>query len=402
MISLKRPSLHESVGVTLYIIGIVLGDFIILRPNRIEGGQGYPFVTALGSGWYLAAALFVMAFYVFIKLVQWGPDRQPKGNGRTLIKILLVGWLVGMLVWFTGALAYGSQSLLANQPEAARASIGLGYFLGLVGLILLLYRDLLLLDRPWVNLITVFLVIGIFWGAYKGGQLEAISLIRELYNKESRLMDELIRHMQLSLSASLTGLCLSLYLGTTAYVHPSRTRMVMGIVNMAQVIPTLTFLGLIMIPLTALSKVFPILKDFGVSGIGFLPAYLVLTMYALLPITTNVIAGYRSLDSSIQEAARGMGMTRRQIRYKIELPLIVPYIYTGYQTALVQTVGNAILAGLVGGGGLGAILFLGLAQSAPDLVILSALVVVVIAFTLKTILTGLLNLVMNQRKGDLE
>ncbi len=164
----------------------------------------------------------------------------------------------------------------------------------------------------------------------------------------------------------------------------------MSIVNMAQVIPTLTFLGLVMIPLTGLAKALPFLKGFGISGIGFVPAYIVLTMYSLLPMTTNILAGYNSIDTSIIEAAKGIGMTPKQIHKKVELPLIFPYLYAGFGTAIVQTTGNTILAGLVGGGGMGAILFLGLAQSAPDLVLLGgALLVVSVSLILKIIIASI-------------
>ncbi len=75
--------------------------------------------------------------------------------------------------------------------------------------------------------------------------------------------------MKLSVSSTVTGLFLSSILAGQAYRYPRRRGLVMGIVNMAQVIPTLTFLGLIMIPLTQLASMFPELKSFGISGIGF-------------------------------------------------------------------------------------------------------------------------------------
>ena len=112
-------------------------------------------------------------------------------------------------------------------------------------------------------------------------------------------------------------------------------------------------------------------------------------MYAILPMTTNILAGYNSIDPDILQAAYGMGMTQKQVHRKVELPLVFPFLFSGFSTALVQTVGNTILAGLVGGGGIGAILFLGLAQSAPDFVILGALLVVSVALVLKLILANL-------------
>jgi osmoprotectant transport system permease protein len=73
-------------------------------------------------------------------------------------------------------------------------------------------------------------------------------------------------------------------------------------------------------------------------------------------------------------------MSSRQVFWQVELPLAFPVILSGIRTALTQTIGNTILAGLVGAGGLGSIIFLGLAQAAPDLILLGALPVVILAW----------------------
>lgn len=156
-----------------------------------------------------------------------------------------------------------------------------------------------------------------------------------------------------------------------------------------------------MIPLTALSNHFPVLKTMGISGIGFFPAFIVLTLYTLLPITANAIAGFRSIPNSVLEAAQAMGMNRRQCFFKVELPMATPSLFAGFRIALVQTVGNCILAGLVGGGGLGTILFLGLAQSAPDLVTVASLMVVCIAVICETILITVESRFQLKIRGDL-
>ena len=82
------------------------------------------------------------------------------------------------------------------------------------------------------------------------------------------------------------------------------------------------------------------------------------------------------------EAAQGMGMSRKQIFRKIEFPLALPIIITGVRIALVQTVGGAVIAGLVGGGGLGTFVFLGLAEASQDLVLLGVIPIVLLTLTL--------------------
>ncbi|WP_195683559.1 ABC transporter permease [Alkalibacter mobilis] len=194
--------------------------------------------------------------------------------------------------------------------------------------------------------------------------------------------------MQLTLHAVTTGIFLSFILGYGAYKKKWIERPVSLIANFFQVVPTLSMLGLLMIPLSMLAITYPFLKELGISGVGYFPAYIVLTSYTLLPLTSHFTAGFRNISSSVLEGARGMGMTNFQIFFQIEMPLALPVIYTGIRTALVQTVANTILAGLVGGGGLGALLFLGLAQSALDLVVVASLLVVLVSISLNLIMTG--------------
>ena len=98
-----------------------------------------------------------------------------------------------------------------------------------------------------------------------------------------------------------------------------------------------------------------------------------------MPIVANAYAGFQQVDEAILSSAKGMGMTKTQIFTQVSFPLASPIILSGIQTALTQNIGNTILAGLVGGGGLGALIFLGLSQAAPDLVLLGTIPVVIMA-----------------------
>ena len=138
-------------------------------------------------------------------------------------------------------------------------------------------------------------------------------------------------------------------------------------------------IALIMIPLSYIGSQFPFLRDLGVKGIGFLPSFIVLTLYALLPITSNTYTAFKQIEPSIMDSAYALGLSRKQIMLKVQFPLALPLIISGIRIALVQSLGNAILAGLVGGGGLGSIIFLGLSQSAPDLILLGSIPVVIMA-----------------------
>jgi len=147
--------------------------------------------------------------------------------------------------------------------------------------------------------------------------------------------------------------------------------------NVAQGVPSLAVIAIFM----------PIL------GIGFTSAVVALSIYALLPIIRNTLAGLGNLDQDIIEAARGMGMPANKVLLKIELPLALPVIIAGVQTATVVTVGTAILANLIGAGGLGRMIFAGISMFEPVRIfvgsLLSALIAVTLDQTLKYIQTKL-------------
>ena len=147
-------------------------------------------------------------------------------------------------------------------------------------------------------------------------------------------------------------------------------------------------------------KGFPRLKSFLVNTLGLgqsLPVYgliviffswlgagaftvlVALATYSLLPVLRNTIVGLEQVDRSVIDAARGMGLTARQILTKIELPLSVVVILAGIRTAVVINVGFAALAFLVGGGGLGVTINSGLVNNRDSAILIGAVMIAVLA-----------------------
>ena len=149
---------------------------------------------------------------------------------------------------------------------------------------------------------------------------------------------------------------------------------VMGVLNITQGIPSLAVVA-IFLP---------------IAGIGTFPSIMALTLYALLPIARNAIAGIEAIDKSIIESARGMGMPSLKVFWKIEMPLALPVMISGIQTAAVVTVGTATIADLIGGGGLGRIIFTGLSFFEPELIFLGSALAAIIAIIIDQLL-GLVN-----------
>jgi osmoprotectant transport system permease protein len=108
-------------------------------------------------------------------------------------------------------------------------------------------------------------------------------------------------------------------------------------VGTARVIPSLAVLAL-MLPLI---------------GIGFAPAFVALTLLAIPPIAIATDLGLRGVAAPVRDAARGLGMSERQIRLRVDWPLALPVVFSGVRTATVEVIASATLAGFIGGGGLG-------------------------------------------------
>jgi osmoprotectant transport system permease protein len=102
-------------------------------------------------------------------------------------------------------------------------------------------------------------------------------------------------------------------------------------------------------------------------------AIVALTAYALLPILRNTYAGIRGIDVSVVEVARALGLTDSQRLFKVELPLATPFILAGLRTATVTCIGIATIAAAVGAGGLGELIFRGVASVDNRLVLAGAI-----------------------------
>ncbi|GAA2724472.1 MULTISPECIES: ABC transporter permease subunit [Streptomyces] len=116
---------------------------------------------------------------------------------------------------------------------------------------------------------------------------------------------------------------------------------------------------------------------------GSWPTVIALVLFAIPPVLTNAYVGMRGVDRGTVEAARGMGMTGRQVMARVELPLAFPLIMTGIRSAAVQVVATTTLAALPGGGGLGRIITAGFRLTDTAQVVAGALLVAVLALAVE-------------------
>ncbi len=178
----------------------------------------------------------------------------------------------------------------------------------------------------------------------------------------------LVQHLKLvGISLSLS-IIIALVLGISVTRYPFNKWMpqIVSFLNAAQGVPSLAVVAIFL----------PIM------GVGVLPAIVALTLYGLLPIARNTIAGIEGIDPDILEAAKGMGMPSRDVFWKVELPLALPVIIAGIQTSAVLIVGTAIIADLIGAGGLGRLIFTGINHYKPFITLLGSLMAAGIAIIL--------------------
>lgn len=151
------------------------------------------------------------------------------------------------------------------------------------------------------------------------------------------------------------------------------------VLNVIQTIPSVALFGLLIAPLAGMVKQFPWLAAFGVAGTGMTPALIALVLYALLPLVRGVVAGLNQVPCDVLESARAMGMSSGQRFRHVQLPLALPVFLRSLRVVMVQTVGMAVVAALIGAGGFGALVFQGLLSSAIDLVLLGVIPVIALA-----------------------
>jgi len=175
-------------------------------------------------------------------------------------------------------------------------------------------------------------------------------------------------HLWLTLSAMLFAALIGLPLGVLLTRREVLARPVLGVANVLQTIPSLALFGLLL-PV-------PFLGDRAARL-----AIVALTGYALLPILRNTYAGIRSVDPALIDVANALGMTGAQRLFKVELPLAASVILAGLRTATVTCVGVATIAAAIGAGGLGELIFRGVASVDNGLVLAGAIPPALLALT---------------------
>ncbi|EOU0037927.1 ABC transporter permease [Escherichia coli] len=319
----------------------------------------------------LALLLLLTAIAAALPFISYAPNRLVSGEGRHLWQLwpqtlwMLVGvgcaWLTAcfipakkgsifalilaqfvfvLLVWGAGKAA---TQLAQNGSALARTCLGSGFWLA-AALALLACSDAIrrISTHPlWRWLLHMQIAIVPLWLLYSG-TLNDLSLMKEYANRQDVFDDALAQHLTLLFGAVLPALVIGVPLGIWCYFSTARQGAIFSLLNVIQTVPSVALFGLLIAPLAALVTAFPWLGTLGIAGTGMTPALIALVLYALLP-------------------------------------LALPVFLRSLRVVMVQTVGMAVIAALIGAGGFGALVFQGLLSSAIDLVLLGVIPVIVLA-----------------------
>lgn len=167
-------------------------------------------------------------------------------------------------------------------------------------------------------------------------------------------------HVMIVAIAVVVAILIGVPLGVWAARRARAGGAALRVVDAIQTIPSLALFGfLIPIPF--------------IGGIGMRTAIVALILYSLLPVVRNTVTGIRGVEPNVREAGVAMGFTPRQLLFEVELPLAMPSIVAGVRIATVTAIGVATIAAAIGGGGLGTLIFRGVAMVDTRLILAGAL-----------------------------
>ena len=375
---------RNSVAITGASIGLFSLTFgwLTLKSSRLAAGTSLRLWEAVG---WEGTALLLVLWHACLILSLSGKSRR-----RTIILGITANSILVLTFLFAGLAA---NRLIEQAAAFARVSLNAGIWLSLAATYIMIFasRQRLANSPAWryfiawsgpVIIITLLLT----------GWFNDLSVIQEFTGREARFQQELLQHILLFSGSVTAGILIGIPLGVWAVRSRRAEKPIFFIANITQTIPSLALFGLLIAPLSALSFAFPFLREIGIRGVGPTPAIIALVIYSLLPIIRNTFVSLHQLDPAVIDAGLGMGMSRRQVFRQLEVPLAAPLVLEGVRIASVQSIGLTALAALIGAGGLGWFVFQGLGQAAPDLIILGAIPIIVLALAVDAVLRTVVRL----------
>jgi len=363
----------------LAVYGAFLAPFAIYRANRIVQGEARTILESLplSLGYGLVALVSAGAA---IALFKTSAAFRMLAASAVLVALSLV-------------IGIAADHLMPADNPYARISPASGFWI-LFFAFALLAADALTRMSPGPGIRLLFLagVLAVMSGLLATGRWDGLSILKEYASRADTFWAEAGRHLTLALGSLAAAALVGLPLGILCHRVDRLRDAVLNVLNAIQTIPSIALFGILIGPLGWIAANVPGAMAIGVRGIGVAPAFLALFLYSLLPMVANTVVGLAGVPQAANDAARGIGMTDRQRLLAVEFPLAFPVILAGIRIVLVQNIGLATIAALIGGGGFGVFVFQGIGQTAMDLVLLGAAPTVILAFVAAITLNALIEI----------
>jgi osmoprotectant transport system permease protein len=361
----------------LVALGAVWLPFATFRANRIVPGAPRSLLEALPpdlgpaafAGLVVAAALVLARTPTAIRLV------------TAFVALVALMLLIGRSGTF----------LTPDGNTIARVSPASGFWVLLFAFVLQAADAITRMNpKPALRVLLLAATLCVLIAVLASGAWDHLSILKEYAGRADVFWKEAGTHVTLAIGSMLASVLVGLPLGILCHrARPLRAG-VLNVLNLIQTIPSIALFGLLIAPLGWIAATVPGAAAIGIRGIGAAPAFVALFLYSLLPVVANTVVGLAGVPRAANEAARGIGMTGAQRLVRIEFPLALPVILTGIRIVLVQNIGLATIAALIGGGGFGVFVFQGIGQTAMDLVLLGAVPTVLLAFSAAILLDALI------------
>jgi osmoprotectant transport system permease protein len=381
----------DKLGVVIAAIAAyaaLVAPFATFRANRIVPGQARSILEALPPGLGMLLVAIVMAGAVVALL-------------RTPLILRLAASVI-VLVALSVLIGVAGGFLTPTGNTFARIAPASGFWLLIFAFTLVLADVLTRLDlSAWARVGVLVLAALAIAALLVSGRWDSLSILKEYNSRADSFWTEAAKHITLALGSLAAAVVIGLPLGILCHRVDRLRAGVLNLLNIIQTIPSIALFGLLIAPLGWMAVHLPGAAAIGIRGIGTAPAFVALFLYSLLPVVANTVVGLAGVPRAANDAARGMGMTDLQRLFDVEFPLAFPVILTGIRIVLVQNIGLATIAALIGGGGFGVFVFQGVGQTAMDLVLLGALPTVALAFAAAIILDAVIEMTATKRRVEM-
>ncbi|KQP33552.1 hypothetical protein ASF49_06550 [Methylobacterium sp. Leaf104] len=358
-----RPLLAATAWLGALVLVLTHLPLLSVAENRLALGHPVTGLAALGTTGLVVLSLAAGAIGLT------AASRRRAGAAAAVLLLILATLLLGQ------GLGRGAALSLVGLPPAARASLGSGCWLALA----LLGGALGLAVRrariPGLGLAAGVLLSLAVAAMGHAGAFDALSLAVEYAARRGTVNAAIGEHLALAGAALVLAGLLAVGLSPASRGQGLVALVLGGL----QVVPAVALLGAMVAATAALLRAVPALRDLGLSALGPVPAVVAIAAYLALPLWRGLALALRAPDADTLLAAEALGLSRRQILARIRLPIGAPILVGAVRVAAVQGLGLATLGALVGAGGLGRIVFDGMAQFAPDLMLLGAIPVVALS-----------------------